>query len=520
MLHRLVIALTTLLALVGATVVAGYLFIFAVGSDRAAGAVPADATAYATAYLQPSTGQKMNLAALLGHVPGFADAAGLDQKLHEISARFLGQVGIDYEADVRPWIGGQVSMAVRPGSTLADPPQWLLLVSVKEPALAAAAVDRIAAARGLGGTTTTYEGVSITVASEASWALLEDLLVVAANQAMLEDALDAELGRRPSLADSGAYLAAMRRLPADHLGAAYVDLSRLADVARAGDELAGYSTLSAALLVEPDGVHVRAITPFDVEVAPAPAREAFALASQPSSLAEWMPDGTQASAIVFGLAQSLNSAEEALSGQPGTEQITAALAQLRALAAFGLGINLDDDLLPLFDAEAGLALSGVTDAAPTGQLLLRPSDPEAANAALERIREAVVAHGGTATDRDAGGKTVTTVDIPQVATISWAVAEDVVVAGLSFDDVAAVLEARTEGRTLADAERYQAAWNLAGDRGGNEAFIDIGSIADASGDALGTTGDARDILLSIGAVGFTAPARADTSEIHIVLTVR
>ena len=59
---RLVIALTVFIGLVGATVVAGYLTIFAAGTDRAARAVPADAIAYATVYLQPSTGQKMNLA--------------------------------------------------------------------------------------------------------------------------------------------------------------------------------------------------------------------------------------------------------------------------------------------------------------------------------------------------------------------------------------------------------------------------------------------------------------------------
>ncbi len=115
MLQRLVIALTVFIGLVGATVVAGYLAIFAAGTDRAARAVPADAIAYATVYLQPSTGQQMNLALLLGHVPGFADAANLDQKIHEIAARFLGQAGIDYEADVRPWIGNQLSVALRPG---------------------------------------------------------------------------------------------------------------------------------------------------------------------------------------------------------------------------------------------------------------------------------------------------------------------------------------------------------------------------------------------------------------------
>jgi hypothetical protein len=41
--HRLVIALTTLLSLVGITVVAGYLLVFSASTDRAAAAVPADA---------------------------------------------------------------------------------------------------------------------------------------------------------------------------------------------------------------------------------------------------------------------------------------------------------------------------------------------------------------------------------------------------------------------------------------------------------------------------------------------
>ena len=53
------------------------------------------------------------------------------------------------------------------------------------------------------------------------------------------------------------------------------------------------------------------------------------------------------------------------------------------------------------------------------------------------------------------------------------------------------------------ASAIGAAWELAGDRAGNEAFVDIGAIVDASDDALGTTGDARDILLTVGALGLT-----------------
>ena len=520
MLQRLAIALTTLLALVGATVVAGYLFVFAAGTDRAAAAVPSGATAYATVYLQPSTGQKMNLAALLGHVPGFADAAGLDQKLHEISARFLGQAGIDYEADVRPWIGGQISIAAQPGPTLADPFGWLALISVRDHALADAALDRIAAGRGLVGTPDSHEGADIMVAEGAAWTLLDDLLIIAPYRATLTSALDAEFGRRPSLADNPFFVAAMRRLPSDHLASVYVDLLGLADAADARDQLAGYSTVSAALIAEPDGVHLRATAPFDSDAASPEAREAFALANEPSSLAEWMPGDTQAAAVFFRLRQSVEAAKAGLSGQPASEDLITALNQIRALAAFGLGINLDDDLLPLFDAEAAVAIRGITETTPTGQLLLRPSDAEGAAAALLRMRDAIAAHGGAATDRDAEGTTITTIDIPELASVSWALSEGVIVAGLTFDDVAAALAARAAGQTLAESDRYQSAWDLAGDRGGNEAFVDIGAIADASDDALGTTGDARDILLSIGALGITAPARANASEIHVVLTVR
>jgi hypothetical protein len=519
-LRRLAIALTSLLGLVGAAVVGGYLLVFSVGSDRVAAAVPADAAAYATVYLQPTTGQQMNLAALMGNVPGFADAASLDQKIHEISARFLGQAGIDYEADIRPWIGNQLSVAASPGATLADQPRWLLLASLKDSALARAAMERIAVGRGLTGSATTYEEAPITVAEGLAWAVQPDLLIVAPDRAALEEALDAYADRRPSLADKAAYIAAMRRLPADHLAAAYLDLEQLAGTAGIGEQLGGYSVAGAALLAEPTGLRLEATAPFDALAAPSAAREAFALASEPSSLADWMPPDTQAAAVIFGLRRSVEAAEQGLASEPGAQAITDALDQLRGLAAFGLGIDLDDDLLPLFDAEAGLAITDVTAPSPRGQLLLRPSDPDAAAASLERMRSALEQHGAQVTERDAEGTTVTSVDIPQVGSLSWAMSDDVIIAGLDYDDVAAALAARSSGETLAGGDRYRSVWELAGGRGGNEAYLDIGSVVDSSGDSLGMTGDARDILLSIAALGMTAPARDDTSELHAVLTVR
>jgi len=519
-LHRLVIALTVFIGLVGATVVAGYLAIFAAGTDRVARAVPADAIAYATVYLQPSTGQQLNLALLLGHVPGFADAANLDQKIHEIAARFLGQAGVDYEADVRPWIGNQLSVALWPGTDDRATPSPILLAAVKDPAAAESGTEAIAAGRGLTSVEDTYRGTAIRVADGLAWAVLEDLLIASPDRASLEAALDAEADARPSLADDAGYAAAVRRLPADYLASAYLNLAGAAAEAGVGARVGGYSTVSAALLAEPEGLRLDAVAPFDGSAASAEERVDFAAGSEPSTLAEWLPADTHAMAAIFDVQRAEQTVEEGLAGQPATQGLIDTLNQLRALAAFGLGINLDADLLALFSSEVAIGVSDVMTDAPHGQLLLRPSDAGAATASLDRMRDAISGHGGQVSESVAGGSTIISVEVPQVGTVSWAVSDGVIVAGLSPEDVAAALAAHASGQTLAAGERYRAAWRLAGDRAGNEAFVDIGAIVDASDDALGTSGDARDILLTVGALGLTAPARDGNTELHIVLTVR
>lgn len=518
--HRLVVALTTLLTLVGMVVVAGYVFIFAAQSDRLARAVPAGVSVYATAYLQPSAGQKLNLAALLGHVPGFADPSSLDQKIHEITGRLLGEAGIDYEGDVRPWLGDQVSYAVQPDGVDPDAARTLLVIGVKDRAAADAALDRISTDMGLAARADAYQGVDVTVAGATTWALLDDILLVGSSEATVEAAIDADAGRAQSLAESPRFTDAMRSVPADHLASVYLDLAGLAGSADLGDQLGGYSTTSLALVVEPEGLRMAGAAPFDVEAAPSPAREAFALASEPSSLSEWMPDGTQLEAVMFGLSQTLQAAEQQLSAQDPGGEIIGAIDQLRAVAIFGLGIDVDADLLPLFDRETALAVGSLESGAPSGQLLLRPSDPDAAAAALQRMRRALSDRGASFDETQAGGETITSVEVPEIGTLAYAMHQGVIVVGLSADDVAAALTAHLDGSSLAEDPRYRAAWELAGDRGGNEIWVDAGAMLDSAGESLGVTGDLRDILLQVGAIAMTAPAADDHSEFHFVVTVR
>src|SRR5512146_1818283 len=114
--HRLVIALTTLLTLIGVAVIGAYLFIFGPGIDHAASLAPENSLAYVSVYLSPSTGQEMNFGDLLTKLPGFSDRDQLGDKLDQIVQRTLADAGLDYHADVKPWLGDEIALAILPAT--------------------------------------------------------------------------------------------------------------------------------------------------------------------------------------------------------------------------------------------------------------------------------------------------------------------------------------------------------------------------------------------------------------------
>jgi len=515
--QRLVIALTTLFALIGVVVVGGYLLLFSASQDRAARAAPLDTAVYATAYLQPSAGQRLNLAEVLGTIPGFADAANLEEKLHELAQRLLGEAGLDYEADVRPWLGNQASVAISIQPTGTMPSRVLALIAVKDAPAAHAALDRILTDRGVAYAISSYQGVDVVRAGSAAFAVLDDLMIIGESTGAVEAALDADAGRSASLADSSAFRSTMRRLPADHLGAAYVDLRHLGAL---GPELVGYTTAGLALVIDRTAIRIAGSAPFDEADASEAARQQFALSTEPSSLSDWMPADTEVEVVAFGLAQTLTAFEERVAAAPELQAAEDALNQLRALAALGLGINLDGDALPLFDRETAIGARGLGSNAATGWLLVRPSDPDSAAASLDRMRHALRDRGAAVETTDRDGVTITTVRVPEVGVVAYAMSEGVIIAGIDAADVSAVLDARAAGQTLAATDGYRRAWDASGARGGNEIYLDIGAVADLVADVTALPDDGRDILHAIGALAITAPAHDNATEFHLVLTTR
>ena len=192
--HRLVIALVALIGLTGATFLAGYLFLFSSSTDRAAALAPANSAVYLNVYLQPSTGQQMNLGGLIGRLPGFADEASLDEKVDQVVDNLLAStgLGLDYREQIKPWLGNQVAVAAWPSG--ADPADAavVLIAEVKDRAAADASLAEIAATSGAAPEVVAYQGVDLHLAEGVAYACVGAMRAVGESR----ECLEAVLGHR------------------------------------------------------------------------------------------------------------------------------------------------------------------------------------------------------------------------------------------------------------------------------------------------------------------------------------
>jgi hypothetical protein len=518
--HRLVVALVTLLGLTGAAFVAGWLFVFSAGTDRAATLAPARTAVYLNVYLQPSAGQQMNLAGLIGRLPGFADDATLDEKVDQVVQNLLAGTGIDYRQQLKPWLGNQVALAAWPDeSDQADAAdgEAVLIVEVKDREAAERSVAELLA-DGATFAAESYEGVELRVSDDAAYAFVADMLVVAEDPASVRAVIDVERGA-DALAGRDDFTRTMDELPDDHLATVFVDVGTLAGAFDAADQVAAMSTAGGALVAERDGLRLSGSAPFDMDGAEASARAGFALGTEPSSLVEWMPQDTLAELVVFGLRQTLEDAEAAAGATPEGQELLGTLDTIRALAAFGLGIDLDADVLPLLDREVALAVTGFDGELPSGLLLLRPDDGAAAAESLDRIASRLAVIGASVRTDERDGTPVTIVSLPDTGEIAYAVVDRIVIMALTADDVVGAIDAHARGATLAASEVYRRTFELAGTRAGNEAFVNVRALVALMDGVAELSDDERDILGQIGSFGFTAPSRENKIEFHAVLTV-
>jgi hypothetical protein len=238
------LAAGVLIALVaGVTGLATFALTSSKSTSVVLGYVPTDSVAYGELRLDLPGDQRQNVGAFLSKFPGFADQAALDSKLDEVLDRLVGDASQDkqtYTKDVKPWFGGQMGFAMGPiqvGSgdgPAARDRRALVLLSVKDPALAKSWLDATAQTSGASGSPQTYNGAQLTVFAEpkmadaqAAYTIVDDKVALVGDLASVKAAVDTKGGS--PLAKSDAVSAAQASVSGDSLGFMFVDLKAIAD---------------------------------------------------------------------------------------------------------------------------------------------------------------------------------------------------------------------------------------------------------------------------------------------------
>ncbi len=373
------------------------------GSDRLARLVPATAPFYFEATIRPDGDQKSDLDAL---VQKFKPGATVDQLVQQAIRKQGSGDKVDFERDVKPWLGDHAAAAVlgapRTGSTTPD---FAVLVETTDGDKALAAVrkdvDGTAEDRTYQGTKYLFDTGDATAA-----AILDDTLVVG-TETGLKASIDASKG--DGLAGSAEFAKVVDAVDDDALGIVYGDVAKGLDliVKSAGDtadaqslegarELAnrqGVKTFAAGLTADADAVTVHAAATPSGGKAGADETDATA-----TSLAA-LPAGAWAAAGLGDLGKSLSEGLDTLKTikTPGLN-VQSGLDQLEQQA----GIDVQKDLLSWM-GQAGLFVRGTSLTDIGGALVVQSKDAAATKAALAKARTLVAGAGLPAQDLSGNG---------------------------------------------------------------------------------------------------------------------
>jgi hypothetical protein len=352
------------------------------GGPQPEAVLPADVFALAKVDLDPAGSQKVAAYELAKRFPGLGvdDVRTLQD---DLLARVLADTeDLDYDKQVRPWIGARAAVAGAPDLDGDGEPEVLLALAYD---------DRAAAERLLPSfVQKALEGDPAYFAFSSR----EDYVLLAASQ----EAADAAAGVDEVLADQERYKDDIAALDGDQVAVAWADAAavweavpkeaRKAVTTVYGEDFAPEGRFVAGVRLEEDAVEVTG-RGFGLDVGSA-ALTGYALGSEAGEgLVQELPSGAVVAASVAGLGKQVEDAFTLLSsgfgvapseGGVGQEDMTEALEQQ-------FGIEIPEDLVRLLGDETALGVYDV-DGEPGVGVRTRGSDPAGALEVAERLLEA------------------------------------------------------------------------------------------------------------------------------------
>ena len=338
--------------------------------------------------------------------------------------------GLDYERDVRPWLGDEAAVALLDGGSAG--PEPLLLAAVDDRAAAQRTLAKLGA-RPAG----RHAGTPLlSLPPRATAAFTEDHLVIGP-AAAVSGAIDrAGDDAPPSLAEARVF----RRAAEERAGAASLELfATTFGLRRLLDGATGLAGMAGRLLMSPrlEGVHAQIAA--EERGVRATARVLRAPGGEPAAfepeLAGNVPSGTAGFVALPGL-----DAMTALAERAGGAALLTDIEEALPLAA---GIELEDLLAPLGD-EAVLSVQA-GEAAPIFTLAARTRDPASTRESLARLQGAVSDRlgAGPFEQRELRGADAFTLQVTPELEPSYAVSKGAVVASTASSGLEQLRPARS-----------------------------------------------------------------------------
>jgi len=547
------VALLALAVMVGVVSVAAVILAAGASSSAVQGWLPTSTVAYLELRADLPGDQRAKVGDIIAKFPGFADQSSLDAKIDEALGRILDASGVSWTADVKPWLGGEVGVAVTAAAfDLASGPSLeagdlsvmglskaaddgaVLLVAVKDANAAKAWVSKQ-----VGGTQTTetYAGGDITIVSgplktNVAFAVRGSVLILGPEKTV-KASLDTA-GNSP-VPSSASFAAAREAAPTSYIGFGYVDLAAFAEAAAA---LAGSQAnlpkaclaevvgllppwTSGAMWASDDSLVFESTTPTTGEATSTTKGSASAIASH-------LPQTTVAAIEIRDMGPRLVDAvatlKKTLACDPATAGVVDQVEQ--ALAAAG---GLEALLGWADDTAIAVEFSGGT---PGGGLAATVTDKAAAGRTLDQVKALLALAGvgsGIGVREEAyGDGQLLVITVPneaagtEVPEIAVTVQGDVFVLG-TLDFVKGVVDT-SAGSSLATLDTYKRAIEAAGGEGVSDVFVDITALRAAAETMIPAADKARyeteikPFLMPFEAFASVAEAPAATTVSRAVIT--
>jgi hypothetical protein len=459
------------------------------------GYVPADSTMYGELRLDLPGDQRQKVGQFLSKFPGFADQAALETKLDEVLDRLTSESTNGkqrYTTDIKPWFDGQLAFSVGPipEMTASDPKaaakslRALMLVSVKDEALARTWFSKVFAHAGVTSSSETYQGSELTLFSDpqtpglqAGFATVGGKVAIVGDATSVKAAIDTK--GSSGLAKAPGFAAGDGALKGDEVGFMFFDMKAFMDASvKMSRSIASAPPMSDALRAlvpdwttarlrfEGDALLMDSAFPHVAAIAPAE--------NHANGVAAYAPPSTVALFSGNDFGDSLKKAFAIYRNEP-----TFAEGFKQLDEAAGLIGGLDAAVGWMGDSGVVVARSGESV---EGGLVAIPADAAAGKQLLTQLRSFIQLGGQqagvTVRDETYNEQTITIVDLGSLrglagmagamgglpadpgtlpdgnAEIAYVATDQVVVIGSSPDFVKHVLDAGT-GASLADDARFQ-----------------------------------------------------------------